>query len=156
MGRLTRIYFPILCLGRPIGQPIDLKWLLLGLVAIQATISGAAVTDDKPPPPVSRVEPTEPNQTINGFQLASGFRIELVASEPLIRDPVAIDFDANGNLYVVEYPEFNHYSFKSPLEASGSIKLLRDTNRDGCFDQATVFLENIELQLVDNFGAAKF
>ena len=144
MGRLTRIYSPIWCFGRPIGQPIELKWFLLGLVAIHATISGAAVIDEEPPRPVSRVEPTEPNQTINGFQLASGFHIELVASEPLIRDPVAIDFDANGNLYVVEYPEFNHYSFKSPLEASGSIKLLRDTNRDGCFDQATVFLENIE------------
>ena len=144
MRRLTRICSPILGLGRPIREPIELRWFLLGMMAVQATISGAAVRDDKPPSTALRVAPTEPDQTINSFQLAPGFRIELVASEPLIRDPVAIDFDANGNLYVVEYPEFNHYSFKSPLEASGSIKLLRDTNRDGYFDHSTIFLENVE------------
>ena len=38
-----------------------------------------------------------------------GFRVELVAAEPLLRSPVAIDFDEDGRLYVAEFPEYNQY-----------------------------------------------
>src|SRR4051812_38028790 len=34
------------------------------------------------------------------FTLAEGYRAELVAAEPLVQDPVAIDFDADGRMYV--------------------------------------------------------
>src|SRR5690606_28529052 len=58
------------------------------------------------PPPAHWVIPEAPvlnaQEAIGSFQLAPGFRIELVASEPLIRDPVALDFDADGRLWVVE------------------------------------------------------
>jgi hypothetical protein len=40
------------------------------------------------------------------FYLPPGYRIELVASEPLVQDPIAADWDADGRLWVVEYPEF--------------------------------------------------
>ena len=91
-----------------------------------------------------RVPPKEPGEALKTFRLAAGFRIELVASEPLIRDPVAIDFDEFGHMYVVEYPEFNEYSFREGVEVSGAVKLLEDTDGDGRFDKSTRFLDKLE------------
>ena len=48
-----------------------------------------------------------PLQALATFQLPEGFKIELVASEPLIADPVAMDVDENGNMYVVELHGLN-------------------------------------------------
>src|SRR3954470_6905626 len=60
-----------------------------------------AVRVMKPAPALS---PTEEMQT---FQLPPGFRVELVAAEPLVRDPVAAAFDLEGNLWVVEMNNYN-------------------------------------------------
>ena len=44
-----------------------------------------------------------PQDALSSFRVADGFKIEeLVASEPMISDPVAMDVDENGNMYVVE------------------------------------------------------
>ena len=51
-----------------------------------------------------------------------GFRVDLVAAEPLIRSPVAVEFDEDGRLYVAEYPEYNQYAGPNPERAGkGSI-----------------------------------
>lgn len=89
-----------------------------------------------------RVAPKESTDALKTFQLRPGFRIELVAAEPLIRDPVAIAFDESGRMYVVEYPEFNEYTFKEP-KPSGAIKLLEDKDGDGRFEKATKFLDKV-------------
>ncbi|HEY8512744.1 MAG TPA: PVC-type heme-binding CxxCH protein [Cyclobacteriaceae bacterium] len=77
---------------------------------------------------------------IGDFQIARGFTIELIAAEPLIRDPVDMEIDEFGRLYVVEMPGY-------PLDVGGSgkIKLLSDTDGDGVMDSATVFAENLLL-----------
>lgn len=77
---------------------------------------------------------------IGDFQIAKGFTIELIAAEPLIRDPVDMEIDELGRLYVVEMPGY-------PLDVGGSgkIKLLSDTDGDGRMDSATVFAENLLL-----------
>jgi putative membrane-bound dehydrogenase-like protein len=90
-----------------------------------------------------RIPPKEPDKALKTFKLQPGFQIELVASEPLIRDPVAIDFDELGRMYVVQYPEFNEYSFKKGFRPTGAVKLLEDTNGDGSFDTSTLFLDKI-------------
>ena len=41
-------------------------------------------------------------QALSTFKLPEGFKIELMAAEPMISDPVAMDVDENGNIYVVE------------------------------------------------------
>ncbi|MCH8828649.1 MAG: cytochrome C, partial [Planctomycetes bacterium] len=89
-----------------------------------------------------RIAPQSPQQALKSFRLRPGFRIELVAAEPLIRDPVAIDFDENGRLYVCEMPEYNQYANKN-FKGQGSVRLLEDTNGDGRFDKSTLFLEKI-------------
>ena len=74
------------------------------------------------------------------FELEPGYRIELVASEPLIRSPVAIAFDERGRLFVVE-----NRGYPGPLEGQpqtppeGTIALLEDTDADGRFDKRSDF-----------------
>ncbi len=74
------------------------------------------------------------------MRLEDGFSIELVAAEPLVADPVAIEIDEFGRLYVVEMPGY-------PLDtgSSGRIKLLTDTDGDYHADHAIVFADSLRL-----------
>src|SRR6187402_676064 len=46
--------------------------------------------------------PLSPEETIREFQLPPGYHAEVVASEPMVQEPVAIAWDGNGRLYVVQ------------------------------------------------------
>jgi putative membrane-bound dehydrogenase-like protein len=91
-------------------------------------------------PPIPSSTPDASRQQV---ELAGDFALQLVASEPLIRDPVAVDFDESGRMYVVELPEYNGYAVEG-FSAKGSIRLLTDTDRDGQYDQAVMFAENLD------------
>src|SRR3954469_15824306 len=62
------------------------------------------------PPPVQQVRPEPaplaPAEALKTFTLPPGYRLELVASEPLVQDPVVMDWDAAGRIWVVEMPGF--------------------------------------------------
>src|SRR3954452_18302789 len=51
-----------------------------------------------------------PAESRTMFSPRPGFSVELAAAEPLLRSPVAMDFDADGRLYVAEFPEYNEYA----------------------------------------------
>ena len=74
------------------------------------------------------------------FQIADGFKMEMIASEPLISDPVDMEIDEYGRMYVSEMHGY-------PLDKSGSgnIVLLADTNGDGIMDKRTVFKDGLML-----------
>lgn len=74
------------------------------------------------------------------FEIAEGFQFELVASEPLISDPVDMEIDELGRMFVVEMHGY-------PLDVSGSgvIKRLMDTDGDGLPDKSSVFLDGLVL-----------
>ena len=85
--------------------------------------------------------PYSPEQALDTFQIEQGFRIELFAAEPDIRDPVAMEFDEFGRIYVVENPGY-------PLDtetAGGTVKLLVDTDSDGLPDFVTVFADGLTM-----------
>ncbi len=88
------------------------------------------------PPPAS----PELQKALDGFELADGFNIELVAAEPLIADPVAMEIDEDGRLYVVEM-----HGYPLDLSGSGKIKVLKDTSGDGYPDQSVVFADGLKL-----------
>ena len=90
-----------------------------------------------------RVPATEPKDALQTFKLAAGFKLELVASEPAIRSPVAVDFDEDGRMYVAEFPEYNQHG-NPKFKERGAIKLLEDTDGDGVYDKATTFADNID------------
>ncbi len=74
--------------------------------------------------------------------MVDGFRIEPVASEPLIQSPVAAAFDADGNLYVAEMRDYP-YKPRPGRTPLGAVRLLRDTDGDGRFDQSHVFADGL-------------
>lgn len=84
--------------------------------------------------------PFSPQETLENLVIADGFEIELIASEPLVRDPVDMAFDANGQLYVVEMPVYPSRRAGSP---PSNIILLTDTDDDGVYDKRTIFAEDL-------------
>ena len=84
--------------------------------------------------------PLDEPAILSTFQLPPGFKIELVAAEPLVADPVAMEIDENGLMYVVEMHGY-------PLDkgGSGKIKVLTDTDGDGKMDESTLFAEGLAL-----------
>lgn len=74
-----------------------------------------------------------------GFQIEQGFTLSLVAGEPLIKDPVDLEFNEEGIAFVLEMPGY-------PLEdAQSRVVLLMDENQDGKYDKQIVFAENLQL-----------
>ena len=84
--------------------------------------------------------PFAPDQTMPTFRVEPGFRLELMASEPDLASPVAMDIDEHGRWFVVEMPGY-------PLDTSptGRVKLLEDTDGDGRPDRSTVFADGLVL-----------
>jgi putative membrane-bound dehydrogenase-like protein len=111
--------------------------VIVASAVLACKVFGAELQVDEKDLP--RVPATEPDKAISTFQLREGFRIELVASEPLIVDPVAMAFDENGRLFVVEMRDYS----ERRIERLGRVKMLEDTNGDGRFDKETIYATNL-------------
>jgi putative membrane-bound dehydrogenase-like protein len=86
--------------------------------------------------------PQSPIEALSSFRLQPGFKIELVASEPQIVDPVAFDWGPDGKLWVVEMRDYP-LGMDGKGKPGGVVRVLEDTRREGHYDQSTVFLEGI-------------
>ncbi len=109
------------------------------------------------------VAPLPPSEAIASLRTRTGFRAELVVSEPLIESPVAIAFGSDGRLWVAEmndYPQGRTGSSEPkpedgpgpsahPVESTetsvdgGQIRCVYDDNNDGQYDRSEVFLQDI-------------
>lgn len=85
-----------------------------------------------------------PTEELASFQIEPGLKIQLVASEPMVQDPVVTTFDADGRLWVVEMrgfmPDIDGTGEKDPV---GRVSVLQDTNGDGQMDVSTVYLDSL-------------
>ncbi|MCI0636407.1 MAG: dehydrogenase, partial [Actinobacteria bacterium] len=118
------------------------------VLAAALTQAGDRKGEAQPPlPPSIKIPPAPvlpPAEALKTFKAAPGFRLELVASEPLVREPVAMAFDADGRLWVVQMR-----SYMLDLDARGEtspmseIVVLEDTDGDGVYDKSTVFLDKL-------------
>ena len=87
-----------------------------------------------------------PVDEMKSFKIAAGYRIELVAAEPLVHDPVAMTFDPDGRIWVCEMRGFMpDVDGKRENEPVGTITVLEDTDGDGVMDKSTVFLDKLVL-----------
>ena len=59
------------------------------------------------PKDLPRVPPFEATNTLKTFQIKKGFHLELAAAEPLLNSPIAMSFDENGRLFVVEMRDYS-------------------------------------------------
>jgi len=80
--------------------------------------------------------PFSPTDALTTFRLPEGFRIELVAAEPDVADPVAMAFDPQGQIYVVEMIDY-----PDERAPGGRIRLLEDRDQDGRFETSFIFAD---------------
>ena len=85
-----------------------------------------------------------PEETAKGFKVAPGFRVELVAASPMIKDPVFAEFDLNGRLWVCEFQSYMmNADGTGEHDAISRVQVLEDTDGDGRMDKAITFLDKI-------------
>ncbi|HEY7119558.1 MAG TPA: PVC-type heme-binding CxxCH protein [Tepidisphaeraceae bacterium] len=97
------------------------------------------------PAPLKRPsDPRLPQESMKSIHLPKDLAIELVAAEPLVVDPVAIDFGPDGKLWVVEMADYP-YGMDGHGKPGGRIKYLESTKNDGHYDKATLFLDNVRM-----------
>ncbi|MFN8347114.1 MAG: dehydrogenase [Spirosomataceae bacterium] len=114
---------------------------LVGVVAVSLlgfiTTPGLKPTDGPSPA-------RTPAQEWATFQTEPGFEVQLVASEPMVQEPVVITFDEDGRLWVVEMrgfmPTIDGEGEDKPV---GRLSVLEDKNGDGKMDVSTVFLDKL-------------
>ncbi|MGC3970820.1 MAG: hypothetical protein QM775_26860 [Pirellulales bacterium] len=117
-----------------------------GAMETAAVATDLPVADEFP-----RVPATEPRDVANTFRTLHGFRMDLLAAEPLVTDPVALEYDENGRAWVVEmrdYPYTDKSTDRPNVERTtdtplGRIRILDDTDGDGLFDKSIVFAEDL-------------
>jgi len=143
---------------------------LLSRFAMVAAAVFTATTWSQIPHPTDAPKPLTPEQSAAAFKLPEGFRMEVVASEPLISSPTAVCWDERGRMFV---SELHGYNFEGQLDIEelnksgkldtqvrrvqadekfkraakvgtyGVVKLLLDTNGDGRMDKAIVWATNL-------------
>ena len=141
-----------------------LLWPALALCAlIPKAITQIPTPNDAP-------KPLSPAESAKAFSLPPGIRIQLLASEPLIREPSGVCWDEQGRLFVCELHGYNlegqfdvdelnksgkldfqvrrvqaseESKRKADAETYGTLKLLQDSNGDGIMDKAIVWADRI-------------
>ena len=86
--------------------------------------------------------PKSPEESAKSMQLLPGYKLELMASEPLVLDPVAFEWDKEGRLWVAEMADYP-LGLDNKGKAGGRIRILEDKNNDGRYDHSTVFLDSL-------------
>ncbi len=95
-----------------------------------------------PNPPPAPAD-TEGAKTLSQMYVPPGFRVELVAAEPEVRQPVAFAWDAAGRMWIAEA---HSYPSKRPAgEGLDQLVILEDTDGDGRFERRKVFATNLNL-----------
>ena len=130
------------------------KFRISALLIVAAVATGygqSSPANRQWPPDVQKVPDDSPalspEEALQTFYMPPGYHLELVASEPLIQDPIVMDWDTQGRLWAVEMPGFVP-DLQAPepfLEPVGKVVVLEDTNHDGRMDKRTVFADGLVL-----------
>jgi putative membrane-bound dehydrogenase-like protein len=130
---------------KSINMPILRRFVLIVLVV--AGLAGISLSqqpakdslDRNYAAELPRLPPKEPADALQTFSVAPGFRIEQVAAEPLVTDPVAVAFDDNARLFVAEMRGYS----ENKDERVSRISLLEDADGDGQFDKSTIYADGL-------------
>jgi putative membrane-bound dehydrogenase-like protein len=83
-----------------------------------------------------------PEESLRAMRVRPGFKVELAAAEPLIHSPVALEWSADGKLWVVEMGDYPN-GIDGKGKGGGRVRVLEDTDGDGRYDEAKTFLEDL-------------
>jgi putative membrane-bound dehydrogenase-like protein len=90
-------------------------------------------------------DPLTPAESAKLIQVPVGFDLELFASEPDIINPIAMEWDENGRLWVIETVDYPNTVLEDRSAGDDRIKICEDTDGDGKADKFTVFAENLNI-----------
>lgn len=120
--------------------------------------------------------PKHPEEALAAFRYPEDLTLELLAAEPLVHQPVEINFDHRGRLWVVQYQQYPYpeglkvtgvdYHLRlqfdtvpsaPPMGQKGAdkITLLEDTNGDGQLDKATDAITGLNIVTAVTWGRGK-
>ncbi len=126
--------------------------IVVGLVIVLRQPTLPTSEANKPwPAPVQTDEPEKsvplaPKDALATFTMPPGYHLELIASEPLVKDPILMEFDGDGRLWVMEMPAFSYNEqMEDSEEPINDLVILEDTDGDGAFDKRTVFMDKLIL-----------
>ena len=126
------------CVGRT-GSPLCCCWR----PSLPADWPLRAIAEDPPfRELLSRIPAKTPSASLECLRVRDGFRVELMCAEPLVCDPIAIDWGPDGRLWVVDMGDYPLGGGETP-ESRGCIKYLEDTDGDGKYDQSHLFLDKL-------------
>ena len=123
------------------------NWVLFALAILFLSLNAFAedrseITID--PDPLSTT--FSPEDSLSKIRVPNGFKLELVASEPMIEEPVCMAWGPNGELYVAEMRSYmQDIDMSGELEPVSRVVKLVDLDGDGRMDQATTYLDNLVL-----------
>lgn len=91
-----------------------------------------------------QTEYEETKVSLSSFVIEDGFDLQVLAAEPLLKAPVAIDFDSKGRLWVAQMPGYmNDMQGSGEEDPSGSIIILEDLDEDGVADHSKIFIDSL-------------
>lgn len=121
-----------------VAFPLAMLGLMLTVLPCDAQDKPDSVdrdyTDELP-----RIKPVEAKDALATFTIANGFRVDQVASEPTVVDPIAMAFDEYGRLFVVEMRGYS----EDEADNLGRIRLLEDKDEDGRFETSYVYADGL-------------
>ncbi len=109
--------------------------IAIALVFIAGLVPAVPAQEPLPPP-------MSPAEALKSFRIRPGFQIELMASEPLVTDPIAFDWAADGSLWVLEMGDYP-LGLDGKGKEGGRVRILRDSDGDGRYDKATTLVQGL-------------
>lgn len=127
MGFSRRIYSP----------------LLVGLtLALSLAPASRAYKEVAPPEKVELPAAKSPADSLAAIRVPAGFEVQLVAAEPLVKDPIDLAWGPDGKLWVVEMADYP-LGLDGKGQPGGRIRFLESTRGDGVYDKSTLFAEGL-------------
>ncbi len=115
-----------------------MRFLATSIAVIAATSFAASPLEDKDRP-VSQEPGQTPEQTAAKLKLPAGFKVQVVAAEPDVVQPIAMTMDDRGRIWVVTNTNYP----KCPGEKKDSILIFEDADGDGRAEKRTVFYDKL-------------
>jgi len=120
-------------------------WRLAVSFAVGAGVVATALAykEVAPPEKVVLPEAKSPAASLAVIKVSAGFAVELVAAEPMVRDPINLAWGADGRMWVVEMADYPN-GIDGQGKPGGRIRVLESTRGDGHFDKATLFADGLK------------
>jgi putative membrane-bound dehydrogenase-like protein len=121
-------------------EKVEVAGLPVGRVSDPGSAGGTKSAGSQTRP--TDTQPLSPEESAKKWHVRDGYRIELVAAEPVVLDPVAFDWDEKGRLWVVEMADYP-LGIDGNGKAGGRVVRLEDTDHDGRYDKRHVIVSDL-------------